>query len=487
MGKRLQYRLPHRPNIISLLPLAPTIQAAPPDATLARIQKPAIQPFKDISTDHRLTCWTRSIHVFPAAYPRSIVGSAVHEAVLPTYLRSQDAGTIAHDIRARNVHAERRIESELGAVDNEPQLFIAAARYFNHSESVKTRENQATNGEEPITLILTHANGFHKETWEPMLAHLLLSPGGRKIKEIWALDCANHGDSAILNRSTLGLNFDWADNARDLLNFVLLYLPEQHSSDSSLPMVLPPLDCPHPQLLQLDKSPPLNTCGPVCWRHRRLGLMGHSLGGCASMLAVTSIPELFAEVTLVDPAIAPTHGTDISAAIRLVSLAVTRQNEWESRAAALKKFRTNKTFYGRWDPLVLKRYVEHALESDQLVKLKCNKLHEASVFTQCHGRGPEAYHRLLNLSNKNINEKQTIMPSNDQLPFRFLLILGNQAESIVPEEAVCNFGFVRMNQSGHLVVQENPLKLAVLISKHLTESRYLPPIDKAPDFTPSKL
>ncbi|OAV99345.1 hypothetical protein PTTG_04579 [Puccinia triticina 1-1 BBBD Race 1] len=473
MSTRLQSRLPHRPNVISLLPLAPTIQAAPPASTLAQIEKPANQPFIDISSDPKLACWTRSIHVFPAAYPRSIAGSAVYEAVPPTNPRSQDAARIAEDIRARNVNAERRVETELGAATNEPQLFIAAARYFNHS--VKTRQNNVSDGE-PITLVLSHANGFHKETWEPMLAHLLLSPGGRKIKEIWALDCANHGDSAILNLRTLGLNFDWADNARDLLNFVLSYLPDQNSSESSLPMVLPPLDCPCPQLFRLDKSPPLHSYGPVRWRHRRLGLLGHSLGGCASMLAATSIPELFAEVILVDPAVRPKHDEEIETAVGLATFAAARKNEWESRAVALEKFQKNTIYFGRWDPLVLKKYVEDALGSGQLVKLKCNKLHEASVFTQPHGRVSEAYSRFWNLFNENITEKQTVSLGSDHLPFRFFLVLGNQAESIVPEEAVCKFGFVRMNQSGHLIVQENPRELAALISKHLTKSRFLDPV-----------
>jgi hypothetical protein len=151
----------HRPSIISLLPLSPVVQAAPPAATLARIGKPANRPFQDISSDLRLASWARSIHVFPAAYPRSISGSAVHEAVLPTYPRSQDPVKIAHDIRNRNVNAKKRIGS--GTAVDEPQLFIAAARYYNHSQSGEAQNNDVGDGEAPITFVLTHANGFHKE------------------------------------------------------------------------------------------------------------------------------------------------------------------------------------------------------------------------------------------------------------------------------------------------------------------------------------
>ncbi|EFP83706.2 uncharacterized protein PGTG_09419 [Puccinia graminis f. sp. tritici CRL 75-36-700-3] len=474
MSQRLES---HRPTIISLLPLSPAVQAAPPAATLARIGKPANQPFQDISSDLRLASWTRSIHVFPAAYPRSISGSAVHEAVLPKYPRSQDPVAIAHDIRNRNLNAEKRIES--GTAIDEPQLFIAAARYYNHSQSGEDQKNNVNEGEAPITFVLTHANGFHKETWEPMLAHLILSPGGRKIKEFWALDCVNQGDSAVLNRATVGLNFDWADHARDLLNFVLSYLPDQHSSGPSLPMVLPCLECPNSQLLQLDQSPRSDTCGPISWRHRRLGLIGHSVGGCASLFAATSIPELFQDVILVEPVVRPKHDDEIRVTIKIASSTVARQDQWDNRAVALKKFQKNDRFFGRWDPSVLKRYLEHALEFEQPVKLKCNKLHEASVFVQPHNRTSESYFRFSEL----FDESMTKQPlGNDHLPFRFLLILGNQSDSVVPEDAVKKFGFVKIDRSGHLITQENPLELASLISKHLTESKFPSCINKDTPF-----
>ncbi|KAI9605492.1 hypothetical protein KEM48_002110 [Puccinia striiformis f. sp. tritici PST-130] len=453
-------RFSHRPDIISLLPLAPNVKAAPIAEVLSKIGKPIHnQPFDDICPDPRLACWNRSIHVFPAAYPRSVTGSAVREAVLPTYPHSQDRVTIAHDIRDRNAKATKR--RELGQAIDEPQLFIAAARYFNTSESEKPETIRTGDEEEPITFILTHANGFHKETWEPMLAHLILSAGGRKIKEIWALDCVNQ--------------VDWADYARDLLNFVLSYLPDQSSSESGPPMVLPHLDCPNPPFLQLDSSPCSTQCDAIRWRHRRLGLIGHSIGGCAAMLAATSIPELFHDVILIDPAIRPVHDEEIATAIRLASSAVTRKDQWENRIVALKKFQKNSNFYGRWNPQVLRRYIEYGLESDHPVKLKCNKLHEASVFTQPHNRVSEAYFRSLDLFYENIIPKKQRFPFGNphhhHPPFRFLLILGNSTESIVPETTVENFGFAyRLNCSGHLIVQENPIELASSISEHLIES-----------------
>ncbi|PLW09041.1 hypothetical protein PCANC_21618 [Puccinia coronata f. sp. avenae] len=484
-------QLSHRPSILSLIPLAPIVQAAPSAEALAQIQILPNQPFIDISSDTRLASWTRSIHVFPAAFPRSISGSAVHQAVLPTYPRSLDHMSIAKDLRARLSAAEVTTEMDYKNVD-EPQLFIAAARYVNPAlEFDATGKHHSSDAEKPITLILAHANGFHKETWEPSLAHLILSPAGRKIKEIWALDCVNQGDSAVLNRQNLGLNFDWGDQARDLLQFVLCYLPDDKSSGTSLPVVLPRLECPNPGFLQLDRSPPSNTNEPIDWRHRKLKLIGHSFGGCASLLAATSIPELFHDVILVDPTVRPKHDTEVALATRMAGSAVSRHDQWENRTVALMKFQKNSSFYGRWDPHVLTRYVEHALESSGPVTLKCHKLHEASVFTQAHNRASESYFRFLDLlhtDHRSKDSQERFSPGSPPPSHRFFLILANQRASVTPEETACVFpSAVRMNRPGHLIVQETPMELALLICERLTASKPPAHIERELTYILSKL
>jgi pimeloyl-ACP methyl ester carboxylesterase len=191
------------------------------------------------------------------------------------------------------------------------------------------------------------------------------------------------------------------------------------------------------------------------------------------LLAATSIPELFQDVILVEPVARPEHDEEIRGKIKIASSTVARQDQWENRAVALQKFQKNERFFGRWNPSVLKRYLEHALESEQPVKLKCNKLHEASVFVQPHNRTSESYFRFSELFDESMTKQQHDIPlGNDHLPFRFLLILGNQSDSVVPEDVVKRFGFVKIDRSGHLITQENPLELASLISKHLTESKF---------------
>lgn len=57
------------------------------------------------------------------------------------------------------------------------------------------------------TLIFTHGIGFHKEQWEPTLDVLFTlsrKPGTSfRIREVWSIDCPNHGHAAILNDDLL--------------------------------------------------------------------------------------------------------------------------------------------------------------------------------------------------------------------------------------------------------------------------------------------
>lgn len=85
----------------------------------------------------------------------------------------------------------------------EPQpdylLYITAKRYWLPSFDEHEGDPNA------ITLIFLHATSFHKETWEPTIERLfnLASTSRLKIREAWAVECPNHGQSAILNEKAL--------------------------------------------------------------------------------------------------------------------------------------------------------------------------------------------------------------------------------------------------------------------------------------------
>jgi hypothetical protein len=81
-------------------------------------------------------------------------------------------------------------------------LYVTAKRYGKElSNSVAAEGDLDT-----VTLLVLHSTSFHKEAWEPTLEALFeLAFAGRqvKIREVWAIDCPNHGHAGVLNREVL--------------------------------------------------------------------------------------------------------------------------------------------------------------------------------------------------------------------------------------------------------------------------------------------
>jgi len=81
-------------------------------------------------------------------------------------------------------------------------LHIIAKRYWIPSFEANS-ENPAAK-----TLIVLHSTSYHKETWEPTLEdlfELIVSQSNTEvlIRDAWAIDCPNHGESAVLNKQAL--------------------------------------------------------------------------------------------------------------------------------------------------------------------------------------------------------------------------------------------------------------------------------------------
>lgn len=75
---------------------------------------------------------------------------------------------------------------------------------------------------------------------------------------------------------TLRYTDDWNDNARDILNFLIYYLPSTAAS--------PPLPTHLPRL----PSPESNYRKTHGFAHRTLVVVGHSFGGCTSYVVPNS-------------------------------------------------------------------------------------------------------------------------------------------------------------------------------------------------------
>jgi pimeloyl-ACP methyl ester carboxylesterase len=101
-------------------------------------------------------------------------------------------------------------------------------------------------------------------------------------------------------------------------------------------------------------------------------LVGHSLGGLLSLMCAALHPELARGVLLIDSPVlggwkATTLGlakrTTLVGALSPGRISQKRRNHWPDVASALESFQHKKAF-ARWDPQVLRDYMEHGTHND---------------------------------------------------------------------------------------------------------------------------
>ncbi|VDC01696.1 unnamed protein product [Peniophora sp. CBMAI 1063] len=402
---------------------APTILDAPSLSTL--------RPPSDFSADY-----IRSTHVFDGAWPRDTPYIPVPiNANAPAERESKEAKKIRgrqvmHElIDLKTRHEEGRLRCETG---REQRLWICANRY------ARKRASGVGKGK---TLICTHANGMHKALFEPLLNRLFARRND--IDEVWALDCVQHGDSALLNdAANFGSLFDWSDLARDVLCFLRHYLPREPCN--TLPTVL--------ERLPINEARARLAMG---FTGRTLFALGHSFGGTALTLAVRACPELFKALILADPVIFP-KGVESKVYDSLrayIPGAVVRRNGWISREAAYTALKSRQPFVD-WPDEVLQLHIEHGLveTSDGGVRLKCTAFQEAVVYIE-HSSAHKAWVEL-----PNIDERVAIhwiVPSAHQSIVRTEDLAGDRVR-----RRSTNSSHVVIQDATHLLVQSHPLKVA---------------------------
>ncbi|KZV95828.1 hypothetical protein EXIGLDRAFT_747982 [Exidia glandulosa HHB12029] len=205
--------------------------------------------------------------------------------------------------------------------------------------------------EAPLTLVLAHAAGLHKELWAPVVEHLFrVCP---LIAEAWAIDCPNCGESATLNADLIGESPDtWSG---------------WH----------------HPIAIDAFLSSPV-----LGLSHRTLVGVGHSAGGNGIVLLSTLRP--LAGLILLDATVGP-ESEDMDHVARVLTMVVwSKPDTWMSREVALKMFRSMPG-YRSWDPRALELFVEHGLKEHPAsrfedpysfmgVTLACSKANEMAAY-----------------------------------------------------------------------------------------------------------
>ncbi|EIM82654.1 uncharacterized protein STEHIDRAFT_170889 [Stereum hirsutum FP-91666 SS1] len=192
-------------------------------------------------------------------------------------------------------------------------------------------------------ILLTHAVGFSKELWEPIITRLfslqdtdkfIRNKGPRvHIHEIWTVDCPNQGRSAALNDNVL-LDGDhiltsnhYADAILTLMTSDVLHL---HSRSLNIPLIA----------------------------------VGHSYGSTALSLAYSRSPShpLFEKLVMIEPPMLSRGLLDKYPDYipQLVERTRRRRDKWISRGNAYSSMITRQPYKG-WDAQVVRIYVDHCL------------------------------------------------------------------------------------------------------------------------------
>lgn len=200
-------------RVIPLLPLLP-----PPTNSktprLALPTRPERQP---------LPGYTLTRHTFPGAYPRTVPGfisfdnkwRETDDPLGDVYSadKKQRAELIeraVEKVRETYLAAGARTVQDITTRRIEEPLVRLAVNRFTRTDLLHPRKPS----EPGLTLIVCHANGFHKEMWEGTLREMTdraAAQAGVKVDEIWALDFANQGESFRLNGGMIGPVASWAD------------------------------------------------------------------------------------------------------------------------------------------------------------------------------------------------------------------------------------------------------------------------------------
>ncbi|GAA96446.1 hypothetical protein E5Q_03114 [Mixia osmundae IAM 14324] len=410
--------------------------------------------------------WDAEALVFPAAWPRA--------RVLPYALARRSSTPTLQDITQVQTDAVYCTPENKVLWQDTEQLLIAVNRYY------RARPTRRQSKAPRMTIVTLHASASHKETYEPMFAHLLeaLGPEADEIEELWSIDHAHQGVSGLLNPQNSCEVHTWSDDGRDLLNFLLLYLPPVASPDEDDEARSPMHDGVSIRLLSrqtIDDASMLKLDGSIprpvgLVRGRKIVGLGHSIGADGVIMAATGLPCIFSAVVAIDPVIGvPSFFTDEAYPAmrkgwdRNVSRALARKDRWASREAAAQSLARNKAFFGRWTDEIFDLFMQFGItEDDQGARLTSTKVSEAAIFCQ-----PGT----ASIGTREIFSRMTHIP----VSLRFHYVLPAPGSCVVPERGIHevlaalpqHVQVTRIDDAAHLMVQEHPRSVATVLARLL--------------------
>ncbi|KAF8606381.1 hypothetical protein BDV93DRAFT_553554 [Ceratobasidium sp. AG-I] len=424
-------------------------------------------PLKEPRLPHYLTSnnsralilgWKVATHVIPAAFPRANAPTVPRldpkNKMLPA-----DPSATKQEKRARATAIVQYLQECRDTINckgqpaglSEKVLWNAVNRYYPSNE-------RRPKGSRAITLVVTHAGGFHKETWETTLKHVLSHFDSKDntplfIEEIWSIDCVNHGDSAVINEDQLEDAFSWADHARDILNFLLYYLPETSCLGQEHELILPQLS-EEVSAVRKERG----------FQARTVVGLGHSFGASSMLRGAICYSGLMSSLILVDPIVFPSY-TPIGKHIHAQILgAAARRTHWPNREVARADL-LKSPFVQPWDSRVLEDFLQYGLyEVDNGVRLKCSGFQQAVTITEKANLPCEIWE---------------LLPYFDKaVPIRWIMDgqedASNTGGQEITQQAVWrrpeNSSNIRFPGVGHLMVQEIPDVLGVEVAEFLIQT-----------------
>ena len=213
-------------------------------------------------------------------------------------------------------------------------------------------------------IIFSHGNSFPASTYKVMFDNLR-----QRGFEVDAVEKFGHDPQYPVTNNWPHLVQQLADFARDKQNqySTALFDAKQQSMDRFVPRddgksvtASAARQSLQPSSQCLDES------------HEPAFLVGHSLGGILSLMCAARHPELARGVVLIDSPVlggwrATTLGlakrTPLIGALSPGRISQKRRHHWPDAQAAMESFAHKKSF-ARWDPQVLKDYIDHGTRDE---------------------------------------------------------------------------------------------------------------------------
>lgn len=197
-----------------------------------------------------------------------------------------------------------------------------------------------------VNLLFLHGSGMNRSIWEYYIANLpqhLEETPNWSINKIVTMDQVTHGDSAELNRYQLGVNFDWADGARDACRVAEEEFFPKDSPDS------------------------INI------------VVGHSMGGFQALSCGVLSPFMFNQIIVIEPVVYVPHvynqeGVTIVPP-KFHKALLSKMDDTFKNMEDFKNFMKTRSFYRNSHPEIVDRMVQFEAVSlpDGRVRAKISK------------------------------------------------------------------------------------------------------------------